>query len=84
MIYNRTFMQSIVPEQLRGRVFTLSSALGSLGYPIGTTLAATSVTAIQAKHVAMLFCGFGGGTALLILLIWFSLIRYQSTSSIDF
>ncbi|ARU60297.1 hypothetical protein CBW65_03880 [Tumebacillus avium] len=71
MIYIRTLMQLTVPAEMMGRVFTVSSAFVALGYPLGTTLAASSVSAVGEANVAWLFAAFGGVTVLLtLLMLW--------------
>ncbi|HEU4965261.1 MAG TPA: MFS transporter [Bacilli bacterium] len=68
MIYIRTLLQVSVPREMMGRVITVSSAFVGLGYPVGTTLAAGTVTTIGQGNVAWLFAIFGG--AIVLLTLW--------------
>lgn len=70
MIYNRTILQTTVPKEMMGRVFTASSALGTFGYPIGTTIAASSVSILGQQNTSLIFLFFGLATAISIMTLW--------------
>lgn len=68
MIYNRTVMQLLVPEEKQGRVFTLIGTAGALGYPLGTIVATQTVTMVGTNKIGIIFVIFGGILAFITLL----------------
>lgn len=55
MIYHRTLLQTIIPADKQGRVFSVSTTAGALGFPLGTVLA--SALGQSAAGMGFLFCG---------------------------
>lgn len=55
MIYHRTLLQTIIPPDKQGRVFSVSTTAGALGFPLGTVLA--SAMGHSAAGMGFLVCG---------------------------
>ncbi|WMT27631.1 MFS transporter [Bacillus aerius] len=69
MIYNRTIFQLLVPENKQGRIFTLLSTAGALGFPLGTITVAHITTQFGSESVSNIFLIFGLSFALITLII---------------
>ncbi|MGU3373078.1 MFS transporter [Bacillus mycoides] len=88
MIYHRTALQTIVPEEKMGRIFTVSSTAGAAGFPIGNFLAAYSIQILGKQSMIWAFVISGGIVLLLSILLLISINRkggnYESNiTSID-
>lgn len=73
MIYSRTLMQNIVPENIQGRVFTVSSTASTLGFPVGNFIAASYLGFVGENKVSYLFLLCGGFVFLfcfVLLVLW--------------
>jgi DHA3 family macrolide efflux protein-like MFS transporter len=60
MIYHRTILQTVVPKEKQGRVFSVSTTAGALGFPLGTVLASFYATSSGQTDPAFGFLAFGG------------------------
>ncbi|TWT14467.1 MFS transporter [Streptococcus sp. sy010] len=65
MIYKSTFFQETIPDQLKGRIFSIIGLLGTVTYPIGNFLTALLLNGISAENVGILLFTY----AIILLLL---------------
>ncbi|MGG3191078.1 MFS transporter [Priestia megaterium] len=75
MIYNRTILQTWVPQEKHGRVFTVSSTAGAIGFPLGNFLVAYFVSDNGLKYLPFAFLISGGILVLSTIIISLLLIN---------
>lgn len=51
MIYQRTLIQQWVPENKQGRVFTLFSTMGTVGFPLGNIIIAFFISSLGKEYI---------------------------------
>ncbi|WP_158530604.1 hypothetical protein [Paenibacillus larvae] len=76
MIYHRTALQTIVPEEKMGRIFTVSSTAGAAGFPIGNFLAAYSIEILGKQSMIWAFV-INGSLVLLLSILLLTSINYK-------
>ncbi|AQZ47687.1 hypothetical protein B5S25_14985 [Paenibacillus larvae subsp. pulvifaciens] len=76
MIYHRTALQTIVPEEKMGRIFTVSSTAGAAGFPIGNFLAAYSIEILGKQSMIWAFV-INGSLVLLLSILFLTSINYK-------
>ncbi|TWT11003.1 MFS transporter [Streptococcus sp. sy004] len=78
MIYKSTFFQETIPDQLKGRVFSIIGLLGTVTYPIGNFLTALLLNGISAENVGTLL--FTYAITLLLLSVALFAVFYRKAN----